>query len=204
MGKFKEIQVKQPLTVSEDIETLLRYQRKGIPMTDAQKEMLQKSMAKSLPTARKLVENYLSEFMTVSTIWVEATREGWDHYLREFLYAVADVQAQMIIGEKNIGWNGPKIFGAQLDDAVIKNFMADQNKQALAGYIDVAIPVGRIADWKAEIAWKASQAKGTIKKPQAPLQSAPKAKSPLDLEIERQITTQSVGQKKIKPIEMQF
>lgn len=106
-------------------------------------------------TKKHLLDEYLKRFKTISTIWAEAVREGWDLSLLNFVRSVADVQAQMIVGERNIGWNGVNIFGAgkHMDEKEIHRFLESQKDQSNTGQIDVSIPTGRIVEWKREFQW---------------------------------------------------
>lgn len=97
---------------------------------------------------KKMIAEYIDKFK-LSNIWFEAVNGKWDLSLWRFIYSVADVQAQMIQGRKNIGWNKPDIFGIDyaLTDEEKASWFKIQRAQCQGG-IDVAIPTTRIAEWK--------------------------------------------------------
>lgn len=107
----------------------------------------------------RLIDEYIKNFIAASSIWSEAMRDGWDMELRDYLYCVANVQAQFIVGEQNIGYSSMGIWGAgnKIQDNEVSQFLHGQKRQAQTGFIDVAIPTGRIADWKSMIEWRRKQ-----------------------------------------------
>jgi hypothetical protein len=103
---------------------------------------------------QKMVTDYVASYRN-STLYLEAYREGWDLDLLAYVYAVADVQAQMILGYQRFGWDGPSIFGyGELTDDTRNSFFKDQRRQAQIGTIDVGIPTTRIAEWKRWAEWR--------------------------------------------------
>lgn len=102
---------------------------------------------------QKLIDDYVKQFCTISQTYAESVREGWHLDLRDYVYCVADVQAQMIVGERNIGWNGMSIFGAgnTISDDMRKEFLAAQRRQANIGMVDIAIPTSRLNEWKQSV-----------------------------------------------------
>lgn len=96
-----------------------------------------------------LVSKYV-ELFRMSSVWREAEEGGYITDLRNYVIAVAKVQAQFIHPDASgIGWNGQDIFGNHPpSDDERKQFMADCKRQAETGLIDVAIPTTQIARWK--------------------------------------------------------
>lgn len=132
----------------------------------------------------QLVIDYVSNYIAVSQLWFEAKREGWDADLMRYITAVAWVQAQMIIpGGRGIGWSGNIIFSHTPKDQEIRQFMDDQKRQAETGVVSVAIPTGKITEWKEAAAWRIKQSQ-----PKSPPPAAPKETTRIDREIERQLT----------------
>jgi hypothetical protein len=117
---------------------------------------------------KAMIERYMEGFGHTSMM-TEAFRDGWDLDLRRFVYAVAEVQAQMIQGCKSVGWDGASIFGyGTLTDEAKAQFFRDQTRQAQTGQIDVAIPTSRIEAWKQTAIWrKANSATEQHKMPRA-------------------------------------
>lgn len=97
---------------------------------------------------RKLIEDYIAGFR-YSNIWLEALTEGWDLDLWRYVHSIASVQSAMITGS-SVGWSGGDIFGyaIAITDIEKKIFLDNQNRQAQTGTINVAIPTGKISNWK--------------------------------------------------------
>lgn len=114
--------------------------------------------ANALVLCKQLIGDYIQNFISVSPTYAQAIREDWDIDLWRYVHAVADVQAQMIVGEKRVGWDGVAIFGARatITDEMLKAFLGSQRRQANIGIIEVAIPTSCMQDWKAYAKWKSS------------------------------------------------
>lgn len=99
---------------------------------------------------KKMISDYLAKFQS-SSLWVQAVREKWDMDLWRYAYAVADVQAQMIQGLKNIGWNSADIFGINtpISEEEKAAWFKNQRVQCQGG-IDVSVPTGKIMEWSAK------------------------------------------------------
>lgn len=117
---------------------------------------------------QKLIAEYLVKFKA-SSLWFQAASEGWGLELWRYVYAVADVQAQMVLGMKNIGWSLIDIFGVNYQlttDGEKAVWFKTQREQS--GYlgIDVAVPAGRISEWKAD-AEREKERKERLRQPKA-------------------------------------
>ncbi len=77
----------------------------------------------------------------------EAEREGWWCELRRYVYAVAWIQAQYLHPghEANIAADFSVVDVVPQDR---RRFMNEQLLQAQTRHIGVAVPVGKIAEWK--------------------------------------------------------
>ncbi len=145
---------------------------------------------------REMIDEYLEQFTRASTIWSESKTEGWDFSLLTYVRSVAYVQAQMMIpGGNGTGWDSARIFGTPVVTDEDRNaFMGACRRQAETGFIDVAIPVGHIAEWKAVADQVRQKANTRPTKPNADsgLSPAdqPKPRTPLDDEIDRQLGMQ--------------
>lgn len=125
-----------------------RRQMNYRPKADNQNSVL--PSAEREERARVLVAEYLHSFKYSSGYYSEALSGGWSRDLLEFVEAVAWIQAQRIVGQKSIGWNGGKIFGygKSVSPEEARVFLDEQYRQADSGSIDVGIPTGRIEDFK--------------------------------------------------------
>ena len=99
---------------------------------------------------KRLVGDYLRNRIKNSQLWYQAIDGGWSTSLYRYVYSVADIQAQRMLGIKNIGYSTVEIFGAgaKIDEGKIKSFLDRQCAIADGGIIDVAIPTERIESWK--------------------------------------------------------
>lgn len=89
----------------------------------------------------KMVSDYMARYRETSTVWLQAVKEGWDLPLWRHVYAVADVQAQLILDMKNLGWNGWDIFAThKITPEMKKAFFGEMRWQAATGEIDVGVP----------------------------------------------------------------
>lgn len=147
----------------------------------------------------RMVGEYLEGFKMGKT-WHEAVAGKWDLDLIRYVSAVASAQAQMIIHpEGGIGWDGHAIFGpgAQITDDMRKQFFSDCKRQANFDMIDVPMPTSRIAQWKKNAEYDAVHVRKPINSACATLpeqpKDEPKEKTPIDLEIERQIAERPVS-----------
>lgn len=106
----------------------------------------------------KLVADYLAWFKNTSQICREAVAGKWDFELLNYVIAVAEIQAQMILNFPHIGWQSPVIFGygTAITKEMHSSFFAEQRRIAAFGDIDVAIPTGRIENWKRNMAKEAA------------------------------------------------
>lgn len=99
---------------------------------------------------KQLVSDYMGNFINSSVTYARARSGGYSLPLANYVHAVAKIQAQIIAGDK-VGWDKAIIFGINypLPDEEKHQFFERQKQQAEMGFIDVAIPTGRIAEWEA-------------------------------------------------------
>ena len=136
-------------TIKDAIEACQKFRDR------ADAEDISKNGSRANPAIEKnnarvaAIQEYLARFRQ-SVMWMEAEREGWELFLWRYVYAVADVQLQMMSGLKNIGWNGVDIFGTQesITDDMKKDFFVSQRVQAKNGIVEVGIPTAKIKEWK--------------------------------------------------------
>jgi hypothetical protein len=100
---------------------------------------------------KRMVDEYLAQFMH-NTIADEARAGGWDHYLRKYVMIVAGAQAQLIC---KTPWGFsysheiiPEGLSAADTDTWLYGFTQDTKRQAATGFIEVAIPTGKILEWR--------------------------------------------------------
>lgn len=107
----------------------------------------------------KLVDDYLAQYKNISQLWRDAVRERWELDLERYIRAVAEIQAAMIVGQKNYGWKGPEILGINtiITSADKHHFFQEQKRIAAGGSIDVGIPTNRVDDWRRGMVWQAQQ-----------------------------------------------
>lgn len=107
----------------------------------------------------KMVDDYFAQYKNVSQLYRDASRERWELDLERFIKAVAKIQAAIIVGQKNYGWDGPTIFGinAIVTNADRYNFMQEQQRIASTGQINVGVPTNRADDWRSMTGWRAQQ-----------------------------------------------
>lgn len=103
-------------------------------------------------TDKKMIglwKSYVEEYLR-RPICLEAQQEGWLIHLQRYVSECAYLQAQWISGVRNIGWCHTNIFSPDdPTDSQMRDFLASQKQQALTGHIDVGIPAGKFAQWKA-------------------------------------------------------
>jgi hypothetical protein len=100
-----------------------------------------------------MADAYATRYMKTSHVARLARQEGWAGRMREYVYDVAFVQAQLICKAGHIRWN------ANLADG-LGNFHSSQDafaayrktvaKAVAKGQIRVTVPAGRIRRWKEE------------------------------------------------------
>lgn len=134
----------------------------------------------------KLVKDYLTKFRQDS-LYFEAAREGWDLALGDYIIAVGNVQAQMLIpgGGSGIGVDSTAIFGVgpnHSDEFKRKRdeFMRECRQQCQMGQILVTVPDERINHWKA----MASYLKPQTRSGDAPIENKQHIKKQLDSALE--------------------
>lgn len=117
-----------------------------------------------------MVSDYVTRFKNISTIWHESVLGGWEIDLWRYIYSMASMQAQMIVGDRNIGWDGVVMFGATtlITDEMRNQLIRQQRQQAETGSIEVSIPTGRIAEWKRHAACKIGQQKKSLENASRP------------------------------------
>lgn len=129
----------------------------------------------------EMIDKYIKNFKTISTIYIESLRGNWDCDLWRYVHAVAEIQAQMILQFKNIAWSSMITFEKTPDDTEVYRFLSDQRRQASMGFIDVSIPTNHMNIWKKNAELRAKTT--AIASPPKPF-SQP-IKTTLDEEIER-------------------
>lgn len=97
--------------------------------------------------AQVMIWDYIANFKQVSQIWMEAVAEGWDSALHMYVHNVAYYQAQIITGQKNIGYSS-EIFVNPQDEGERKSMLHDLREQAKTGLISVPIPTGKIIQFR--------------------------------------------------------
>ena len=103
-----------------------------------------------LDEARKMAKEYTDRFMTTPT-GNEAERNKYSFQLFRYVFAAAMLQAQMILGMKNLGWSSMDLFGDTTPSTdEVKVFFAKSREQANQNYIDVAIPASKFQEWKGQ------------------------------------------------------
>jgi len=94
--------------------------------------------------AQQLVAEFMQRWCGISAHWQQAQAEGWEWELEKHVRALASVQACMIAGIKNLGWDAYCIFGKIPSDDEVAEFMRLCREQAATGEISVTILPERI------------------------------------------------------------
>lgn len=101
---------------------------------------------------RASANEYWINFTRVSSTYAEATADSWDRWLSDYVKEVAHVQAQLIYTASNLAIRWTLIQpGALKGDEIWKfqkDFIKEQKRIAATGSIDVAIPTGKIDEWR--------------------------------------------------------
>lgn len=109
-----------------------------------------KAHHEKLSRQRKMANDYADEFMQ-SPLGAQARGEGWDRSLREYVYAAAHAQAQMIERSGAIGYATCLFSTEQLQSRdlyhVRKKLFDEYSQQAQTGQILVAVPLERMEEW---------------------------------------------------------
>lgn len=108
--------------------------------------------------AKERADEYVVSFMRKSPQWRQAEAEGWSAFLLGYVQEAALIQSQIIEGVANIGWRGNMVVDIQPGDSAQQAFARYRHtirEQLLRGEVDVPIPAGKIAEWKAARAWLA-------------------------------------------------
>jgi hypothetical protein len=101
--------------------------------------------------ALALAEAYTSRYMKTSHLAKLARREGWADPLRAYVADVAHVQAQLLCGVRNIGWNArlAEDLGHFHSSAeAFAAYAATIEKAVARGQIRVTIPKRRSQQWR--------------------------------------------------------
>jgi hypothetical protein len=96
----------------------------------------------------RLVSDYIRDRIKNSDIWHEAVSGGWSTSIYRYVHCVATIQAQRIMGKKDIGYNIIDTLGSRATEQEVKSFLDAQCQKADRGFIDVAIPTARMSYWK--------------------------------------------------------
>lgn len=101
--------------------------------------------------ALELADAYTSRFMKTAHVARLARREGWSGRLQDYVQDAAWVQAQLICGVRNLGWNThlAENLGAFRSSAeAFAAYRATLAGQVERGQLRVTVPRRQIADWK--------------------------------------------------------
>lgn len=102
-------------------------------------------------TIRRQVQEYMARWLK-SSMHNEAVAGRYDLGLMRYVRSVAEYQAQLIVGQQNVGYEGIVIFGSRrgkTDYAMArKEWLDEQRRIAAGGSIDVQIPAWRLDEIK--------------------------------------------------------
>lgn len=99
--------------------------------------------------AVKLTQDYVSAFFDRKpSMVIQAAAAGKTGELRQYVEAIAWVQAQIICHVVNIGYDSGRIFGhgVQVSEQALYHFFCQQRDQAAIGHISVTMCTGRLRD----------------------------------------------------------
>ena len=103
--------------------------------------------------ALELADAYTNRYMKTSHVAKLAKREGWSGRLRDYVHAAASVQAQLISGAQNVGWNAnlaDELGVFRSSAAAFAAYRETIRKPVESGHVRVTVPRSRIRAWNEE------------------------------------------------------
>jgi hypothetical protein len=122
------------------------------PATTTQTYMESRNALDELLEANwKRALDYTRNFLISNSLGAQSRAEGWEYSLREYVEAVADIQANLMNqwrgGFRSRG-NGSVVFHRDLTDQERWIWWEEQRAIAKTGSIDVGVPTGKIEEFR--------------------------------------------------------
>jgi hypothetical protein len=95
--------------------------------------------------ATALADAYTRKFMKTSAVAVRSREGRYEAELRQYVTEVSWVQAQYILGRKDIAYRSTTLFGREKPD---DEFFARAREQAETGSIRVRVPLALVERWR--------------------------------------------------------
>ena len=117
------------------------------------------------------VKSYMTQFQHTD-LHRQSAAEGWTRDLEAYVREAAFIQAQLIAGVSNVQFTNLVVPTAGYTSAreAFQAWRHGINEQVMAGRIDVAVPTGKIQEWREQAIWRAANpppANGIISRKQA-------------------------------------